>query len=342
MINSFTPELQKVINKQYFTAKEAYHAFSMMCDTQTPISQRAAFLTLLSMRGEQPEELQGFLTYICEHSLPIPGIDTQQTIDMVGTGGDGLKTFNISTAAALVVASGGVPVAKHGGRAVSSASGSGDVISALGIPHHRRADAIRDSLANHHFVYLLAPFFNSLLKEFSPLRQELGIRTFFNVLGTVANPARVKRQVIGVYHRKFLLPLAELLQQRGSIHAMVIHSDDGMDEISLTADTTIIHLQDDTLKKYKINPQQFGLKRCHIDEISGKDATYNAILIRDIFSGKRHDACRDIVLINAAAGFIVADRCANFNEGIELARHCIDSGATTQLLTQLIRGESHG
>lgn len=334
-MNTFNDILQKIQQGLTLNAEQAYAALQLMSASETPDTQRAAFLAMLAARGETAEELTGFLQFIKQNALPINTTHTSPMIDIVGTGGDKLKTFNISTAASIVVASTGIHVAKHGGRSVTSLSGSADVLEILNIPRFEQPSAIINSLTRHHFAFLFAPFFNPLLKNISGLRRELGIRTFFNLLAPLANPAQVQRQVIGLYSDKPALTLIEALKAAGSIHVMVVHSVDGMDEISLSSPTHIVHLKNNHIKKYTVQPEDFGLQRCNLADITGGDAHENAAIIRNIFSNRAPSPQRDIVILNAAAGFIVADRVSNFNEGIQLATRAIDDGSAWSLLNKL-------
>lgn len=334
-MTTFDAILQKILQGLTLNTEQAYDALQLMSVNETPDTQRAAFLAVLAARGETAEELTGFLRFIKQNALSVIASPASPIIDIVGTGGDKLKTFNISTAASIVVASAGINVAKHGGRSVTSLSGSADVLEVLNIPCFEQPDAIINSLTRHHFAFLFAPFFNPLLKNISALRRELGIRTFFNLLAPLANPAQVQRQVIGLYSEKPASTLIEALKAAGSIHTMVVHSADGMDEISLSSPTHIAHLKNNHIKKYTVQPEDFSLQRCHLAEITGGDAYENATIIRSIFSNQAPSAQRNIVILNAAAGLIVADRVSNFNEGIQLAARTIDDGSAWSLLNKL-------
>lgn len=332
----FKTVLQQIAQGQTLSSQQAYEALRLLCLKETPATQQAAFLAMLSLRQATAEELAGFLTYIKQQTLPIAINRTLPIVDIVGTGGDALSTFNISTAASLVVASAGIPVAKHGGRSVTSQAGSADVIKELGIPISDKPDIITQQLSRFHFAFLFAPFFNPLLKELSNLRKELGLRTFLNILAPLANPIMVNRQVIGLFTDSLLPVVIEALKLSGAEHVLAVHSADGMDEISLTSPCKIAHLKQGKIKQYIITPEDCGLTRCQLAELVGGNAAENAQIIRDIFSGKELGAKYSIVLLNAAAGFIVADRVTDFKEGIDLAKHCIASGRPLGLLNSLI------
>ncbi len=338
----FKTFVQKLIAQETLDKETAYAAIKTLCLHDTPPSQGGAFLAILAMRGETAEELSGFLQFLQEHTHPIPIDETADFIDIVGTGGDALQTFNISTAASLVVASGGVTVAKHGGRSISSRSGSADVIESLGIPLLNSPIAIVKSLNHHHFAFLFAPFFNPVLMKQASLRRELGIRTFFNVLAPLANPLRVKRQVIGLYSADLFATVIPALKNSGCLHAMAVHSADGMDEISISASTEITELKNGKIEKYTLKPQDYGLPLASLHDLQGGDAKENAQIISRILDGSERGPKRDIVLLNAAAGFLVADKVTDFADGIQLAAHCIDTGASTALLNTLTDKNSYG
>lgn len=295
--------------------------------------QKGALLAIMSTRQESVEELASASKYLLKRSIKMHS--NQNCIDIVGTGGDGLKTFNISTAASFVIASCGVKVAKHGGRSVSSISGSADVLEELGIPFYEIEESINQSLNKNNYVYLWAPLFNPFLKALAPLRQELGIPTLLNIVGPLINPMRPRRQVVGVYRADLVLKVAKVLQMLGSTNAMVVHSLEGLDELSVSSPTKIAHLENGNIFEYEITPEQVCLKNYPLKEIQGGDPKENAALIKDIFSNKRKGACLDVVLLNAAAGLIVAGCVSNFEEGIEMAKIAITSGATLNLLNQI-------
>jgi len=327
----FKNYLQRLISNEPLSEQDMHAGFKLM--VSAPKAQQAAFLSLLSARGETVEELVGLLKFLKEQAIIIkPKMDL---IDIVGTGGDGLKTFNISTASSLVVASQGVKVAKHGGRAITSYSGSTDVLEHLRIPLYDSAERILHQLKKYHFSYLCAPLFNPVLRALAPLRRELGMATFINILGPLANPTHVKRQVIGVYRTDLLPKIIQVLKATGSIHSLVVRSSEGMDEFSVSSPTTVMHLQNGVIREYSVSPEEIGLKTAPLEAVIGGTAEQNAKIIRDIFSGKLKGPCLDIVLFNAAAGFLVADRVTSLQEGVELARKTIEAGNAHNLLNNL-------
>lgn len=327
-MNKLLNFLQQLIAGAHFTSQEMYEFFGLL--TTAPQSQQAAILTLFSTRGETAEELIGALKYVLDQATKFnyPG----DVIEIVGTGGDKLKTFNISTAASLVIASCGIKVAKHGGRSATSPSGSMDVLEALGIPFYDNVNDIYHSLDQHNYAILLAPLFNPIFKLFGPLRKELGIPTMFNVLGPIANPLRPKKQVVGVYRKDLMHKVAHVLKKLGSIHSIFVHSHEGLDELSISAPTYITELKNGTISEYEITPEAVGLKRSSLKEIIGGNSKENAKMILDIFSGQLQGAPLDIVLLNAAAGLLVAEHVSSFKEGIIVAREAIQSHKTLQLL----------
>jgi anthranilate phosphoribosyltransferase len=305
---------------------------------QLPLSQQSAILSAISTRGPCTEEIIGALQFLRDQAVFFP--PQENIVDIVGTGGDGLKTFNISTAASLVLASCGVKVAKHGGRAVSSLTGSKDVIQALGIPAHQTVKDILYSLTQHHYAFISAPTFNPALRDLAPLRKELGIPTLLNIVGPIANPLRPLRQVIGVYQKQLLHKIAETCQTLGAKHVMVVHSQEGLDEISISGRTSIVELKNGYLQEYSLCPQDAGLKSAPLEMIEGGSPQENAALIHGILKGEIQDARRDVVLLNAAAGLMVADRTDSIREGVNMARTAIESGQSYTLLQHLQRRAS--
>jgi len=303
---------------------ESYALFSQM--PTYSLAQQTAILSLFVKKQETKDELLGALDALLEHSVPVDY--PQEVIDIVGTGGDGLGTFNISTAASLVIASCGVTVAKHGGRRVSSYAGSTDVLEALRVPLVQTPEACITHLETLGYAYLSAPLFNPLLRSFGELRKQLGIPTIFNTLGPLLNPLRPKRQVLGVYRRHLLPTVAQVLKASGLDHALVVHSDDGLDELSISAPSHVAELRHGLIREYIITPEDVGLKYAPLNDVVGGNSAENARIICDLFSGKITDAKLDIVLLNSAAGLLVAERVSTLKEGVEMARAVIASGCT--------------
>lgn len=331
-MNTHLDFLKKTISGDHFTSDQMYKLCKLFITA--PQAQQAAILSLLSSRKETADELTGALKFFLEQSTKF-NYPNDNLIDMVGTGGDGLKTFNISTAASLVVASCEVTVTKHGGRSTTSLSGSADVLESLGIPLYDNVNQINLSLKQNNYAILWCPLFNPIFKSLGTLRKELGIPTMLNILGPIANPMRPTRQVIGVYRKDLVYKVAQVLKHSGSTHSIVVHSHDGLDELSISAPTHIAELKNGTISEYEITPEDLGLKRSNLSEVIGGSPSDNAKIIIDIFSSRQTGAPLDIVLLNAAAGLVVADRVPNLHEGITLAKQAIQSGKTLQLLHNL-------
>lgn len=296
--------------------------------------QQASYLSILAARGESHEEIRGFLAGVKSASNTFTLPQAESAIDIVGTGG-GVSTFNISTAASLIVASGGVTVIKHGGRSISSKSGSADLIEKLKIPLATSKEEVIQSLAQIPFAYLHAPYFNQIMGTFAPLRRELGFPTIFNIIGVLSNPSNVKRYVIGAFQKHLLMKMTSILKEEGAVRVLAFCSEEGMDEISLSSTTHVVELKDGQVEQYTITPEQFGFSKQPLGTIRGKDPAASADLIRSIFQGGIRGAYRDILLLNAAAGFLVADRVDTFSEGIQLADNLLEAGKPLMLLKQL-------
>lgn len=305
---------------------------------------------LLAMRakGETVEELVGFARVMRRHATAIPlgeggaalapegaSLDEWPLVDTCGTGGDSAGTFNVSTAAALVVAGAGVRVAKHGNRSISSRSGSADVLEALGVKLDMPAERIGEAIARIGIGFLFAPAMHTAMKHAMPARREVGGRTVFNLLGPLTNPAGATAQVIGVPALPLVEKLGKALAELGAKRAFVVHGVDGLDEISLSDETEVADVQDHSVKRYRVAPEDFGVARSPREPLAGGDAATNAQLIRRILEGEPGPR-RDFVCINAAAALVAADRAADFKEGAQLAAKSIDSGAALQRLNALI------
>lgn len=333
------PDIDQLVADLPLTREKSYNLFSQMATY--PLSQQALILNTLSQKEETVEMLLGAMDALLEHTIFIHY--PHEVIDIVGTGGDGLKTFNISTAASLVVASCGVTVAKHGGRRVTSLSGSTDVLAALGIPMPHTADASIALLNKQNYAYLSAPLFNPLLNAFAEVRKQLGVPTLFNTLGPLINPIRPKRQVLGVYRQHLVPTIAQVLKTTGVKHALVVHSKDGLDELSISGPTYIAEVRDGLIREYQITPEAVGLKSAPLQDVIGGNSTENANLIRDLFLGKIQDAKLNIVLLNSAAGLLVGNKVTTLQEGVEMARSAIATGMAANFLhhiqAQSMRGQ---
>lgn len=298
---------------------------------QATDGQLGAFLMGLSQRGETAEEIIGAARVLRDKASTItaPG----NAVDCCGTGGDGLGTYNVSTAVALVCAACGVPVAKHGNRASSSKSGAADVLEALGVNLDVPHDRLATTLEEMNFCFLMAPQHHSAMKHVVPVRKQLGFRTIFNLLGPLANPAGTKNQLIGVYSRKWLIPMAEALRALGTEKAWIVHGQDGLDEITVTAPTDIAILDNGNITEETIHPDDFGLPVHTADELTGGDAAENAGALLSLLQGKKN-AYRDIVLANAAAVLCIHNGENDLKTAALKAAQAIDTGATLRLLEQ--------
>lgn len=297
--------------------------------------QKSAYLTALSMKGETMEEIAGSAEEMRRHATRL--LHEQDVLEIVGTGGDGSNSFNISTTAALVISAADVPVAKHGNRAASSRSGAADCLEALGVNIALEPRQSLNLLNKIHICFLFAQKYHSAMRYVGPIRKELGIRTVFNILGPLTNPAGANMEVLGVYDESLVEVLAEVLRNLGVIRGMVVYGQERLDEISVCAPTTVCEIRDKKLKKYVITPEQLGLKRYEQGQLLGGTAEENAAITRAVLSGQERGARRDAVLINAAAGLYVADRVADLQAGVELAKELIDSGRAQEQLERFVK-----
>lgn len=329
---------------------EARAVMSEVLDGQCTDTQIAALLVALRMKGETVEEIVGFAEAIRAAALPLPvadraalnaaGTDRDALVDTCGTGGDASGTFNISTATSFVAAGAGVRIAKHGNRSVTSKCGSADVVEALGVNIALSPIQIAACLEHVGIAFLYAPAMHSAMKHVQRARQELRLRTVFNLLGPLTNPAAASAQVAGVYALDLVEKLAEALSMLGLRRAMVVHGLDGLDEITISSPTRIAELRDGKLRTFEITPEEFGLKRASLQEISGGDASANAEIIREVLSGKRSPR-RDVVLLNASAALVAAGFVNHLAEAMPIAAQSIDSGAALKKLNALIDFTTH-
>ena len=296
----------------------------------------AALLGALAARGETSTEIAGFASTLRDAAniLPLTDIEQQQLVDTCGTGGDASGTFNISTAAALVAAAAGAPIAKHGNRAITSACGSADVLEALGIPIHLSPAEAAQALRTHHFAFLLAPSHHPQLKAVMPVRKALGVRSILHILGPLLNPAGARRQVMGVYQSRLVPLVANAMILLDIHHAMVVHGDGGLDELALSGPSEIAELRHGKVTEYTITPEDLDLQRAPLSALAGGNASDNALILKEIFSGKPGPP-RNVVLLNAAAVLVVGGLASNLRDGIQLAATTIDRGAVTQLVNAL-------
>jgi anthranilate phosphoribosyltransferase len=338
--------LHRIANhRQSLSREEAHAVMTEILTGQCSDAQIAALLVALHMKGETVEEIVGFAEAIRAAAIPLKlhgdsVLDASDTgrdalVDTCGTGGDASGTFNISTATAFVVAGAGVRVAKHGNRSVTSKCGSADVMEALGVNINLPTSQLAACLEQVGIAFLFAPAMHSAMKHVQTARRELHLRTVFNLLGPLTNPARATCQLVGVYSADLVEKLAEALSMLGLRRALVVHGSDGLDEITITASTRIAEVRDGQVRSYEVTPEEFGLQRATLDEISGGDAARNAMLIREVLAGKK-SARRDIVLLNAAAALVAAGRADHLRDAVPLAAKAIDSGAALARLQALI------
>lgn len=306
----------------------------VMAGELTP-AQISALLVALRMKGETVDEITAAAQVMRELSTKVTITDTAHLVDTCGTGGDGIQTFNVSTVSAFVAAAAGAKVAKHGGRSVSSACGSADVLEALGVNVNLAPEQVAASVNQIGIGFMFAPNHHSAMKHAAPVRRELGVRTLFNLLGPLTNPAGAKRQVMGVFDRALTSKLAQVLQQLGSEHVLVVHGADGMDEISFAGDTYVAELKDGKVSEYVLNPAQFGMALHRAESIRVQNAQESKAIILDVLNGKP-GAARDIVLLNSGAAIYVAGIVDSVQAGIQKAAQVIDDGAAMGKLRQLI------
>lgn len=327
--------LAKVVEGTSLPRETARQVMEYIMDGGATPSQIGAFLTALRMKGETVEEVAGFAMGMRNKAIRVAA-DQHGLLDTCGTGGDGLGTLNISTAAAIVAAAGGVRVAKHGNRAMSSKSGSADVLEALGVHIALDSEQAASCLRETGICFMFAQLYSPSMRHAAGPRKELGFRNVFNLLGPLTNPARADRQLLGVFDPAKTEFVGEVLRELGTKRALVVGSRDGMDEISVSAPTQVTELINGDLKTYEITPGELGLGTYPLEEIIGGDAKYNAEQIRKLLDGAE-GAFRDIVLANAGACFYVSGLSETLQEGVEKAKHVIDSGAAMKKLEQLVQ-----
>ena len=342
-----TEALQRIANnRESLTREEARTVMTEIFSGHATDAQIAGLLVALHMKGESVEEIVGFAEAIRAAAEPLPlhehstlavsGTGRDALVDTCGTGGDPSGTFNISTATAFVVAGAGVQVAKHGNRSLSSRCGSADVMEALGVKISLPTAVLATCLEEVGMVFLFAPAMHSAMKYVQPARRELGLRTVFNLLGPLTNPAGASAQVVGVYSLELVDKLAEALSMLGLHRALVVHGLDGLDEITITGPTRIAEVRDGNVRSYEVTPEEFGIKRAQLEDISGGDAEANAALIREVLAGKKSSR-REVVLLNAAAALLAAGRADHLGNALPLAAQSIDSGNAAAKLEALVK-----
>lgn len=331
-MSALKTHIAKVAGGTALSFEEAREAFDIIMSGDATPGQIGGFLMALRVRGETVSEISGAVATMRAKMLRVeapPG-----AIDIVGTGGDNSHSVNISTGSAFVIAAGGVPVAKHGNRGLSSLTGAADVLIALGVKIDLSPELIGRCISEAGVGFMFAPAHHPAMKHVGPTRVELGTRTIFNLLGPLSNPAGVVRQMVGVFLPEWIVPVAETLKELGTEHAWVVHGD-GYDEITTTGETQVAELVGGEIRSFILTPEEVGLKRHTKDELRGGDAAYNAGALRDMLGGKA-GAYRDTVLMNAGAGLIIAGKATTLGDGIALAAQAIDSGRALQVLDRLV------
>ena len=325
--------IHKVADAKNLTEQEMRTALEIMTDGHATQAQMGAFLMALRVRGETIEEITGAAQMMRSKMRRVNAPDG--AVDIVGTGGDSHGTYNVSTCAALVAAGAGVKVAKHGSRSVSSLAGASDVLSALGVKLDVQNATIERAIAEAGVGFMFAPNHHPAMKNWAPVRAELGTRTIFNLLGPISNPAGVKRQIVGVYSWHWVEPVAHVLAKLGAEHVWVVHGHDGLDELTTTGSTDVAEVKNGAVTVFEITPQDAGLPPAKLSDLKGGDPAYNAAAIRAVLDGKP-GPFRDIVLLNAAAALIVGNKAKDLIDGVAIAARAIDSGAARSALAKLV------
>ncbi len=328
--------IKKIVDKQDLTYDEAYAVMDEIMSGETTPTQNAAYLAALSTKStkaETIEEICGSAAAMRDKALRFE--HNMDLMEIVGTGGDGAHSFNISTTTAIVCAAAGVKVAKHGNRAASSSCGTADCLEALGVNIDLSPEKCQELLDEVGFSFFFAQKYHTSMKYVGPIRKELGIRTVFNILGPLANPAFANRQLLGVYDRSLVEPLAEVMMKLGVKNGMVVYGTDKLDEISMSAETVITEFKDGWIRTRTIAPEDFGFKRCTKDDLRGGNPSENADILRDILKGVKGPK-RDAVLLNAGAALVIYEKAATIEEGIKIAAEMIDSGKAMATLEKLI------
>lgn len=331
---SIRDAIDKLVNRVSLSEPEMIEAMNQIMTGEATPLQVASFLTALRMKGESVEEVTGAARVMREKAHRVQ-VGSKTVIDTCGTGGDQKGTFNISTTAAFVVAGAGINVAKHGNRSVSSQSGSADVLGALGVKVDAPKERVEECIARIGIGFLFAPLLHEAMKYAVQPRRDIGIRTVFNLLGPLTNPAMATHQLIGLYSGDLVGMIAHVLKNLGSVCAMVVHGMEGLDEISLCGPTKVAELRGGQVKEYIVEPEQFGLKRCRMEDLHGGNAEQSAAIVRGVLQGDKGPA-RDVVLLNGGAALYVGGSAATIQDGMRLAAESIDSGKASEKLARLV------
>ena len=324
----------KVVQKEDLSYEMAKEVMNEIMSGIASEVQKSAYLTALSMKGETIDEITASAEEMRNHCVKL--LHEMEVLEIVGTGGDGSNSFNISTTSSLVIASAGIPVAKHGNRAASSKCGAADVLEALGVNITITPEKSAQLLKDIGICFLFAQNYHIAMKYVGPVRKELGIRTIFNILGPLANPAGAKMQVMGVYEEALVEPLARVLSNLGVKNAMVVYGQDKLDEISMSAPTSVCEIRNGVFKSYTITPEQFGFTRCGKEELVGGTPEENAAITNAILNGEK-SARRNAVVLNSAAALYVAGKCQSLEEGVSMAEELIDSGKAKAKLEEFVK-----
>jgi len=336
----FPALLDRVLGGGDLTADEAEAAFHAFMTGEAGEASMAGLLVALRGKGVRPVEVAGGVRALRRAMRPVPAKDPGSLVDTAGTGGGSVTTFNISTAAALVAAGAGVRIAKHGNRSFTSRSGSADVLEALGVRIDLEPERMGDILEEVGIVFMFAPILHPAMRHVAPVRRELGITTVMNILGPLTNPAGARRQVVGVADPALLDLIVEALRALGHTHALVVHGTPGMDEVSPLGPTRVAELVDDELRRYEVTPEELGVEVHPVSGLAGGEPEENAEVVRDVLSGRRRDAARSAVLLNAAAAILVGGGVSTLEEGVASAAEAIESGAATATLERLRRASN--
>lgn len=326
--------IAKVVERKDLTEDEMVSVMREIMDGEATPAQIASIITALRMKGETVDEITGAARVMREKATKVK-TNSPVVVDTCGTGGDESFTFNISTAAAFVTAGAGLTVAKHGNRSVSSKSGSADVLKALGVYIEAEVVRVEECLDSIGIGFLFAPMMHGAMKHAAPVRREIGIRTIFNILGPLTNPAGAQHQVLGVYRSELTEVMAEVLKNLGSTRAFVVCGNDGLDEVTLAAETKVSELKDGVVNTYYIKPEDFGMVRCKLFELEGGEPDDNAEIIRSILKGDKGPK-RDVVVLNSAAAIAASGKAKDIKDGIRLAEESIDSGKAMEKLKRLV------
>ena len=324
----------KLSKKQDLAYAEAEAVMDEIMSGQATPVQMSAYLTALSLKGETIDEITASAAGMRAHSIKL--LHNLDVLEIVGTGGDGSNSFNISTTSSLVIAAGGVPVAKHGNRAASSKSGAADVLEALGVKITLTPERSAEILKKINICFLFAQNYHIAMKYVAPIRKELGIRTVFNILGPLSNPAGANMELMGVYDQSLVEPLAQVMANLGVDRGMVVYGQDSLDEISMCAPTSVCEIRDGKFTSYEITPEQFGYERCEKGALTGGTPAENAEITKAILKGEEKGSKRQAVCLNAGAALYIAGKAASIEEGVKLAEFLIDSGAALKKLEEFV------